>query len=302
MNMTTGRLNLLLVLTCGVLVSSHISAHAGRRTKPNRQNRSQAQTQKREQQEQVQVDEARWQERSLSQIEQQVELTPAQKTQVEPMLVEMSRQIAAVSSQTNLSAQAKQKNVQGLYHTTWQRIENLLTPQQRATLAQNQRLEALTHALTLSDSQRTRVQLALKDELAQKNALTDGSTASPLSEQEQADKRQSIEDDIWGRIEAALTPEQQQKLDALRVSQIMDGLDAQLTLASTQKTQISALVTTTAPKLRAVRADATLSPIERNAQLHQLRDEMHTHIRPLLSASQQALFDAPPSKSSGTDH
>ncbi len=317
MNRPTGRFSLLLVVTCGVLVSLHVPAHAVprvtvRRLKPIRQNRTstqraRTQAQRRAQQtqtqEQMQVDEARWQERSLAQIEQQVELTPAQKTQVEPMLVEMSHQIASVSAQNNISAGAKQKNIQGLYSTTWKRIQGLLTPQQQATLQQNQRLDDLTQELTLSDSQRTRVQLALQDELAQTEALTSAQTQgtdAPLSDEEKADKQQSIEDDIWGRIEAALTLEQQQKLDALRVSQIMAALDKQLTLTSPEKTQITPLVTKAAPKLRAARADSTLSPVKRDAQLHQLRDELHASIRPLLTDKQQALFDAPPAKPTGT--
>ncbi|MBI2820390.1 MAG: hypothetical protein HYX73_10455 [Acidobacteria bacterium] len=166
----------------------------------------------------------------LQQLAEQLDLTDAQKTQIQGVLENARSQLQTLRNDTTLTREQKMDQAQQITQQTRDQIHSVLTPDQQAKAdelrqqaeerfgAQREKMEEqlltrLTKQLDLTDSQKSTIQLYLQDQKTQLQALKDNTalTASQKFEQMQSIRQQTQE-----KIKSVLTAEQQTQLDQLR--------------------------------------------------------------------------------------
>jgi len=74
--------------------------------------------------------------------------------------------------------------------------------------------------------------------------------------------------------------------NAAEVMQKLEKMSAALQLTPAQKQQIRPILMDEAPKLKAVKADTQLGPLQRAMKMRQIADDTDTKLKPILSAKQ----------------
>lgn len=165
-------------------------------------------------------------------------------------------------------------------------------------------LEHLTRELNLTDDQKAKIKPILDQNLPQLKAIHDEAVA----------KAKPIMDTMAAQIRPILTPEQQQKLDALKqrmeagpggpggpgkMHHDMGGkggpgmwLTEKLGLTPDQQAKVKAIFEASHAQVKAIRSDTSLSKEDKRAKLKAIHDSNNTQIRALLTPDQQQKFDA----------
>ena len=166
----------------------------------------------------------------LQRFAKQLDLTEAQKTQIQGYLDSTRTQLQALRNDTTLSREAKMDQMQQITRQTREQIHGVLTPEQRTKAedfrqqaeqrfaARREKMEArmlgrLTQRLDLNESQESAIQLYLQDQKTQLQALKDNAS---LPASEKFAQMQSIRQQTREKINSLLTADQQAQLDQLR--------------------------------------------------------------------------------------
>jgi Spy/CpxP family protein refolding chaperone len=166
----------------------------------------------------------------LQQLAKQLDLTDAQKTQIKGILDNARTQLQALRNNMNITKQQELDQRQQIEEQTKNSIRGVLTPDQQAKAdsllkqaqdrmaaqqakMQGQMLARLTNQLGLSDSQKSLIQSYLNDQKSQLQALRSNTALTP---QQKLEQMQTIRQQTQDKIKAALTADQQAKLDQLK--------------------------------------------------------------------------------------
>ena len=166
----------------------------------------------------------------LQQLARQLDLTEAQKTQIQGVLDNARTRLQALRNDTTLTREQKREPMQQITQRAREQIHAALTPDQQLKAedlrqqaeqrfaAQQEKMEQqmlarLTKRLELSESQKSTIQLYRQDQKTQLDILKDNSsfTASERFEQMQLIRQQTQD-----KIRSTLTADQQAQLDQLR--------------------------------------------------------------------------------------
>jgi Spy/CpxP family protein refolding chaperone len=166
----------------------------------------------------------------LEQLARQLDLTEAQRTQIQGILGDARSKLEGLRTNTALTREERMDQAQQIASQTREQIRGVLTPDQqlkadelrqqaeqrfgeRRERVEERMLGRLTQQLDLSESQQSTIQLYLQDRKTQLDALKGNNslTASQKREQMQFIRQQTQE-----KIRSVLTAEQQAQLDELR--------------------------------------------------------------------------------------
>lgn len=228
-----------------------------------------------------------WEASMLGELDGAVSLTTEQKTSIQPLLANEAKQILALGNNRNYTGQAKQERLQEIQQASWTKIDKLLTPDQQQKLDEKQSdalLDQLSQQLTLTADQKAKIRPLLEDEARQVAALEKDAT---LTKEERKSKSEAIDDTTWSQIEPLLTDDQQQKLDQIRLDQMLANLTKSLGLTEEQKTKIKTSLDETLPKIREIRENKTLTPEVKEDRLQGVRDAMWQQVYATLTSEQQ---------------
>ncbi|MBV9469371.1 MAG: hypothetical protein JOZ57_09000, partial [Abitibacteriaceae bacterium] len=187
----------------------------------------------------------------------------------------------------NYTGQAKQDRLQEIQQASWTKIDKLLTPDQQQRLDEKQSdalLDQLSQQLTLTADQKAKIKPLMADEARQVAALEKDAT---LTKEDRKSKSEAIDDTTWAQIEPILTTEQQQKLDQIRLDQMLANLTKSLSLTEDQKTKIKTSLDDTLPKIREIRENKTLTPEVKEDKLQGVREAMWQQVYAVLTSDQQ---------------
>lgn len=157
-------------------------------------------------------------DKMLDNLSKQLTLTPDQKAKIRPFLLDEAKQTGALKRDTALTPEDRTAQQAAADDTAWEQIEPLLTPAQQKTLDQqrlDRMVENLTKQLTLTTDEVTKVKAALDATLPQMRATREDAKLTPAAKEQ---KLQGIRDTMWEKVGAALTLDQQKKLETLRYS------------------------------------------------------------------------------------
>lgn len=157
-------------------------------------------------------------------------------------------------------------------------------------------LEHLSKALNLTEDQKAKIQPIIQKSEPQLKAIWQDARA----------KTKAVMDSVDTQIRPLLTPEQQQKLDAMkahfaqgraecfehRIDHRVAKLTKALNLTADQQGKVKATMEAARPQLKAIWQNSALSKDDKIAQSKTVHDDTRAKIRALLTPDQQKQFDA----------
>jgi len=156
-------------------------------------------------------------------------------------------------------------------------------------------LQELSEKLNLTDAQKTAIKPILATEANEIKAVNQDAS---LSNKQKETKIKEIRDNGREKINALLTPEQQQKFAEMRgpagnrtreqLHNRLTMLAERLNLTDAQKAAISPILATEANEIKAVLQDNSLSKEQQKTKLSDIRESSDKKINALLTPEQQA--------------
>jgi Spy/CpxP family protein refolding chaperone len=142
-------------------------------------------------------------------------LTDAQKQQITAIVADREKQMQAIRADQTLSTRDRGAKLGGVYAAARVQMENVLTPDQQATLLKERsnrqaqyQAENWVHrfgtALQLTDQQTTDIKAVIMDEAQKVSAIMSDKTVKPA--------QRALQVDSDAKLLGILTPDQQQKL------------------------------------------------------------------------------------------
>jgi protein CpxP len=165
-------------------------------------------------------------ERRMAELSEQLNLTDKQKGAIRPVLEKEIEDIRALRADSTLSKEEKIEKMKVIRQTTQGEMNKILTPEQQKKLTEmkegmqqenrenvelmiQQRMEAMSERLGLTDEQKQKIQPIVETEIKGMLAARDNET---LSQEQRIEKMKAIRQTSRGEIDKILTPEQKAKL------------------------------------------------------------------------------------------
>ena len=156
----------------------------------------------------------------MQELSEKLNLTDAQKTDVNSILANEANEIKAVHKDGSLSDEQKQAKIKEIRDSSREKINAILTPEQQKKFAEmkseagnKNRLAMLTEKLNLTDAQKTAIKPILA---AEANDIKAVHQDNSLSKEQKQTKVSDIRGASDKKINALLTPEQQAKWAQLK--------------------------------------------------------------------------------------
>ena len=152
-------------------------------------------------------------------LEQQLNLTDAQKQQLQSLRSQQKSQLQAVQQNSSLTAEQKHEQLQQLHKSFHGQMMGILTPDQQTQLKQlraqagEKMQQHFAQALNLTPDQQSKLQPLFQQQREQMQALHNDTSLTP--DQRKA-KAQQLHQDFQAQLNGILTPEQQQQLQQMR--------------------------------------------------------------------------------------
>ncbi len=157
-----------------------------------------------------------------AQIAQMLNLTAEQKSQIKPILLDAKAKAQAIKADSALSADQKKAKFMELRASVKAQIAQILTPEQKQKFMQSRKQgrggkwKTLAVALGITDQQKAQIKPIFNSAKAQCEAVREDSSLTAGQKQaKMMDIRKSVKDEVL----PILTPEQKQKLAAMRASE-----------------------------------------------------------------------------------
>ncbi len=138
--------------------------------------------------------------------------------------------------------------------------------------------------LNLSEDQRSRIEPILQDEMQQAKAIRQDTSLTP---EQKRGKMLQLRDSSRAQVEALMTPEQVARLPRRGTGRRMAKMAQRLNLTPDQKAKMKPLLLDQHKQVQAVRADASLTPEQKQGKIREIRKSTHQQVMALLTPEQQ---------------
>lgn len=146
------------------------------------------------------------------------------------------------------------------------------------------RLDRMSHMLNLSEDQKSQIEPILQDEVQQAQAIRQDASLTP---EQKRGKMLQLRDSSRARVEAVLTPEQVARMPRRGAGRRMARMAQRLNLTADQKAKMKPLMVGQHKQVQAVRADASLTPEQKQDKIREIRTSTHRQVMALLTPEQQ---------------